>query len=67
MDNSKLTEGKYYYAPHRRAWGVWRVGKMTNGVQLNDFVADFPLKAQAESFVYKMNGWTLKRKEQEDE
>lgn len=54
---ASFKEGQYYYAPHRSCWGVWKIGKMVNGVRGNDFVADFSTKIQAENFVYKMNGW----------
>lgn len=52
-------EGEYYYSPHRRAWGVWKVGKLgKEGTRIDDFICDFSTKIQAEKFVYKMNGWT---------
>ena len=59
-------EGLYYYAPHKSKWGVWRAGKVKNNVQMADFIADFSLKAQAESFVYKMNGWRTKHNEEKE-
>lgn len=55
-------EGQYYYRPHRRSWGVWKAGKIVNGIQMDDFISDFATKIQAENFVYKMNGWSKKGK-----
>ena len=52
-------EGEYYFAPHRRSWGVWKTGKTVNGVQSDDFIMDFSTKIQARNFVYRMNGWRL--------
>ena len=48
-------EGNYYYAPHRRHWGVWKVGKKINGCSNNQFICDFATKIQADEFVKKMN------------
>ena len=56
----EVKEGQYYYAPHRRRWGVWKKGKMINGTCISEFISDFSTKAQAESFVYKMNGFKPK-------
>lgn len=57
-------EGQYYYAPHRRSWGVWKVGKPgPSGARANDFIMDFSTKQDAERFVYKMNGYTLSTSE----
>ena len=54
----EMKEGQYYYAPHRRSWGVWIVGATgVYGTRMDTFVSDFSTKIQAESFVYKMNGW----------
>lgn len=51
-------EGQYYYAPHRRSWGVWKKGKVVDGISINDeFICDFSTKIQAKNFVYKMNKW----------
>ena len=59
-----LQEGKYYYSPHRNRWGVWKVGrKAPNGCQMNDFIMDFSTKLDAERFVYKMNGWTKQKQD----
>ena len=64
MNISELKEGQYYYAPHRRSWGVWKAGKVGNsGVRMDDFITDFSTKIQAQNFCYKMNGYTLKKEE----
>ena len=54
----EVKDGQYYYAPHRRSWGVWKAGKTSSdGVRTDDFITDFCTKVQAELFVYKMNKW----------
>ena len=60
----ELREGRYYYKPHRRSWGVWKVGKTDrNGIRTDDFVSDFSTKIQAQNFCYKMNNYTIKKEE----
>ena len=62
----KVKEGIFYYARHRRQWGVWKTGKTSeSGVRMDDFISDFPTRVQAEGFVYKMNNW--KKKDQEND
>ena len=56
-NGSNIKVGQYYYAPHRSSWGVWRKGKESDGISMDDFITDFSTKIQAENFVYKMNGW----------
>jgi len=65
MNYADIREGQYFYAPHRRSWGVWKAGKMSEktGVRMDDFVSDFSTKIQAQNFCYKMNGYTLKKEE----
>ena len=54
----EVKDGQYYYAPHRRSWGVWRAGKTSyKGIRMDVFITDFCIKKQAEDFVYKMNKW----------
>lgn len=50
-------EGQYYYQPHHGKWGVWKIGRVENGISMDDFIMDFSTKIQAENFVYKANGW----------
>lgn len=50
-----VSEGQYYYAPHRRSWGVWKAGKTENGVRTDTFITDFATKIQAANFCKKMN------------
>lgn len=52
-------DGKYYYAPHRRKWGVWKHHNNGNGGGYGEFIADFNTKIQAKDFAFKMNGYTL--------
>lgn len=56
----EVREGQYYYARHRNSWGVWRKNKAGDG----DFITDFSTQIQAKNFVYKMNGYTLKKEEE---
>ena len=54
----EVKDGEYYYAPHRRSWGVWKAGKTSaNGVRSDTFISDFATKIQARDFVFKCNGW----------
>lgn len=58
MNRFDAKEGQYYYAPHRRSWGVWKKGKVKDGISMSDeFISDFSTKIQAEAFVFRMNGW----------
>lgn len=59
-----VKEGQYYYAPHRRSWGVWKAGRTVNGVRMDDFITDFATKIQARNFVYKMNNWSMNDKDE---
>lgn len=58
---ANVREGQYYYRPHHGIWGVWKAGKIINGIQEDEFISDFCTKPEAEAFVYKSNGWTLKK------
>ncbi len=53
-------DGQYYYAPHRRQWGVWQYHDLGNGNASGTFIKDFPTKEQASDFVYEKNGWKKK-------
>ena len=53
-------DGQYYYAPHRRQWGVWKHHEGENGAASGEFICDFRTKEDAKTFAYKMNGYTLK-------
>lgn len=55
MDSYRDIEGNYYYAPHGRHWGVWRVGKEVNRCRINQFISNFDTKVQAIVFCRKMN------------
>ena len=55
-----MKEGRYYYRPHRRSWGVWERGEPdSRGIRFDTFVRDFPTKSEASSFVYAANGWKI--------
>lgn len=56
----QVKEGQYYYQRHRNKWGVWKQGKIVNGVSQSQFITDFWTEIQAKNFVYSMNGWTKK-------
>lgn len=53
----KLKDGQYYYAPHRRRWGVWQHHEQVDGVSTGIFIKDFPTKDEARDEVYRLNGW----------
>lgn len=57
-----MRDGEYYYAPHRRKWGVWKrviPDGDTSGTMTGTFVQDFETKEEARRFVYEKNGWKL--------
>lgn len=55
----EVKEGQFYYRRHRNMWGVYKKGKVQNGVGMDDFVSDFVTQIQAKTFVYRMNGWKI--------
>jgi hypothetical protein len=55
----KTKDGQYYYAPHRRQWGVWQYHDHGNGYGSGTFVKDLPTKEDARKEVYRLNGWSL--------
>lgn len=57
MTMEQMKEGQFYYAPHRRLWGVWKNHNHGNGTSTGEFIADFPSKDSARRFVYKANNW----------
>lgn len=68
MDTSKLKEGQFFYKPHRRSWGVWKVSKISeDGTRICDFITDFSTQIQAEKFVYTANGWAAGNSAQAEE
>ena len=49
-------EGQYYYAPHRRRWGIWQYhGTPSSGY--GTFIGSYPNKEAARKEVYRLNGW----------
>lgn len=60
-DHREPKEGEYFYRPHRKGWGVWKAGKVVNGIGGNEFISDFSTQIQARNFVYRMNGWEIKK------
>lgn len=50
-------DGQYYYAPHRRMWGVWQYHDHGNGCGSGTFYNDYPTKEDARKEVYRLNGW----------
>jgi hypothetical protein len=54
-------DGQYYYAPHRRQWGIWQYHeeKVSDQVSVGSgtFIKDCPTKAEARAEVYRLNGW----------
>ena len=61
----KLKEGQYYYAPHRRQWGIWQWhacspdGKAsgTTAGGSGTFIEDCLTKEEARRKVFALNGW----------
>ena len=58
-------DGEYYYAPHRRLWGIWQWhevvpdGEPSGVVAIGSgtFVKDYPTKEEARKEVYRLNEW----------
>lgn len=50
-------DGQYYYAPHRRMWGVWKWHRFESGGGAGTFYKDFVTKEDARDEVYRLNGW----------
>ena len=53
----KAILGQYYYAPHRRNFGVWQWDWVSEKGASGRFVKDFCTKEEAREYVWKMNGW----------
>lgn len=54
-------DGEYYYAPHRRNWGVWKHIVSSESSSYGVFHRDFNTKEEARAEVYRLNGWKLKQ------
>ncbi len=52
-----MKDGQYYYAPHRRMWGVWKYQDLGKGFSSGVFVNDFPTREDARMEVRRLNGW----------
>lgn len=53
-----MNRGKYFYAPHRSKWGIWRRdNEQDEGVNTGTFITDYPTKEEAAKEVYRLNGW----------
>ena len=53
----KATLGQYYYAPHRRNFGVWQWTEVSENGACGTFIKDFMSKEEAREFVWMKNGW----------
>jgi len=51
------TVGTYYFTRHRRAWGIWIVESIINGVTSGTFVKDVFSYEDAVKTTYHLNGW----------
>ena len=49
--------GTYYFARHRRNWGIWVITYCKNGVTMGDFVKDVCSYEDAVREIYSLNGW----------
>ena len=49
--------GQYYYAPHRRSWGIWKRYDLDGGSNCGSFIKDCPTREEAAKEVYRLNGW----------
>ncbi len=55
-----MRNGQYYYAPHRRLWGIWQNHNFDGGVSSGTFIKDCKTKEEARNEVYRLNGWKPK-------
>lgn len=53
----KLAVGTYHFGKHRRAWGIWVVESINNGVTMSDHVKDVYSYEEAVRETYRLNGW----------
>ena len=53
----KAILGQYYYAPHRRSFGVWQWTSVNENGASGTFIKDFRSKEEAREYVWQMNGW----------
>ena len=49
--------GTYYFARHRRNWGIWVITYCNNVVTMGDFVKDVFTYEDAVRTTYALNGW----------
>ena len=49
--------GQYHFHRHYRAWGIWMVESISNGVTMSAFVMDVQSYEDAVRKVYALNGW----------
>ena len=57
MDYDYHKDGQYFYAPHRRNWGVWLYHKTSERGGHGEFIRDYNTKEEAKKAVYDLNGW----------
>ena len=55
-----MRNGQYYYAPHRRSWGIWKNENLGGGASTGTFIGDYPTREAAAAEVYRLNGWKPK-------
>lgn len=58
-----MRNGQYYYAPHRRSWGIWQNKELGGGASTGTFIKDCPTKEEAAKEVYRLNGWKPKKQQ----
>lgn len=49
--------GTYYFARHRRNWGIWVITYCNNGVTMGEHVKDVYNYEDAVRETYNLNGW----------
>lgn len=49
--------GTYHFGRHRRAWGIWMVESIINGVTMSCFIKDVYSFEDAVKETYHLNGW----------
>ena len=53
--------GQYHYAKHHKNIGIWVCVLATENKTSHEFVKDVKTWDEAKEYVYKMNGWNIKK------
>ena len=57
----EMKVGQYHYAKHHKNIGIWVCVLATENKTSHEFVKDVKTWDEAKEYVYKMNGWNIKK------